>query len=154
MVNIEVLEGSNSAGICGVVFEIFKLGMSVPVHRGQWNVQASDIARNTHNPIRSIVESLVVEPNPTKSVISLSIGEISSIVLPLRFENVSTRAFNYFLSLLFLYFFLLLYFYYFVFFIIIFLLFYYFYYFVFFIIVFLLFCSFYYNFIILYFLLL
>ncbi|KAK9296806.1 hypothetical protein QLX08_009285 [Tetragonisca angustula] len=49
--------------------------MSVPVHRGQWNVQASDIARNTHNPIRSIVESLVVEPNPTKSVISLSIGD-------------------------------------------------------------------------------
>ncbi|KOX75714.1 Tyrosine aminotransferase [Melipona quadrifasciata] len=49
--------------------------MSVPVRRDRWNVQASDIARNTHNPIRSIVESLVVEPNPTKSVISLSIGD-------------------------------------------------------------------------------
>ncbi|XP_043524308.1 tyrosine aminotransferase-like isoform X2 [Frieseomelitta varia] len=49
--------------------------MSVPVRRGQWNVRASDIARNTHNPIRSIVESLVVEPNPAKSMISLSIGD-------------------------------------------------------------------------------
>ncbi|PBC31923.1 Tyrosine aminotransferase [Apis cerana cerana] len=45
------------------------------VFRDRWNVEASDIARNTHNPIRSIVESLVVEPNPAKSVISLSIGD-------------------------------------------------------------------------------
>lgn len=50
--------------------------MSTQVFRDRWNVEASDIARNTHNPIRSIVESLVVEPNPAKSVISLSIGEI------------------------------------------------------------------------------
>ncbi|XP_012342024.1 tyrosine aminotransferase-like [Apis florea] len=49
--------------------------MSTPVFRDRWNVQASDIASNTHNPIRSIVESLVVEPNPAKSLISLSIGD-------------------------------------------------------------------------------
>ncbi|XP_043789175.1 tyrosine aminotransferase isoform X1 [Apis laboriosa] len=49
--------------------------MSTQVFRDRWNVEASDIARNTHNPIRSIVESLVVEPNPAKSVISLSIGD-------------------------------------------------------------------------------
>ncbi|XP_071875144.1 tyrosine aminotransferase isoform X1 [Bombus fervidus] len=49
--------------------------MSTPVYRDQWNVQASDIARRTHNPIRSIVECLVVEPNPAKSMISLSIGD-------------------------------------------------------------------------------
>ncbi|XP_017766875.1 PREDICTED: tyrosine aminotransferase [Eufriesea mexicana] len=49
--------------------------MSTPVFRHQWNVQASDIARRTRNPIRSIVESLVIEPNPAKSVISLSIGD-------------------------------------------------------------------------------
>lgn len=57
-------------------FEISKFEMSTQVFRDRWNVEASDIARNTHNPIRSIVESLVVEPNPAKSVISLSIGEI------------------------------------------------------------------------------
>ncbi|CAK9798555.1 Tyrosine aminotransferase [Anthophora plagiata] len=49
--------------------------MSMPNFRKQWDVQASHIARNTHNPIRSIVESLVVEPNPAKSMISLSIGD-------------------------------------------------------------------------------
>ena len=57
-------------------FEVSKFEMSTQVFRDRWNVEASDIARSTHNPIRSIVESLVVEPNPAKSLISLSIGEI------------------------------------------------------------------------------
>lgn len=57
-------------------FEISKFEMSTSVFRDRWNVQASDIANNTYNPIRSIVENLVVEPNPAKSLISLSIGEI------------------------------------------------------------------------------
>ncbi|XP_076686619.1 tyrosine aminotransferase isoform X3 [Andrena cerasifolii] len=49
--------------------------MSTSGCRKGWNVRASDIARRTHNPIRSIVENLVVEPNPTKPMISLSIGD-------------------------------------------------------------------------------
>ncbi|XP_031827481.1 tyrosine aminotransferase [Nomia melanderi] len=49
--------------------------MSTPTLREQWNVQASDIGRRTHNPIRSIVENIVVEPNSTKPMISLSIGD-------------------------------------------------------------------------------
>lgn len=49
--------------------------MSAPIFRDQWNIQASDIARRTKNPIRSIVENLVVEPNPLKSIIALSIGD-------------------------------------------------------------------------------
>ncbi|XP_017886559.1 tyrosine aminotransferase [Ceratina calcarata] len=53
--------------------EIIKFEMS-NIREG-WNVQASDIARRTHNPIRSIVESLVVEPNPAKKLIALSIGD-------------------------------------------------------------------------------
>lgn len=58
-------------------FEVsIQFEMSTQVFRDRWNVEASDIARSTHNPIRSIVESLVVEPNPAKSLISLSIGEI------------------------------------------------------------------------------
>lgn len=40
-----------------------------------WDVRASDIANNTHNPIRAIVESLQLEPNPDKQMISLSIGK-------------------------------------------------------------------------------
>ncbi|XP_076297194.1 tyrosine aminotransferase isoform X2 [Lasioglossum baleicum] len=49
--------------------------MSASISRQRWNVLASDIGRNTHNPIRSIVENIVIEPNSTKSVISLSIGD-------------------------------------------------------------------------------
>lgn len=76
LVNFEVLLTDTKEGILFGGFEISKLEMSTPVYRDQWNVQASDIARRTHNPIRSIVECLVVEPNPAKSMISLSIGEV------------------------------------------------------------------------------
>ncbi|XP_020277792.1 tyrosine aminotransferase [Pseudomyrmex gracilis] len=43
--------------------------------RERWNVCASNIAKQTHNPIRSIVENIVVEPNPNKLMIALSIGD-------------------------------------------------------------------------------
>lgn len=44
-------------------------------HGKSWNVRASDFAVNTHNPIRAIVESLQLEPNPNKQMIALSIGK-------------------------------------------------------------------------------
>ncbi|XP_053402805.1 tyrosine aminotransferase-like [Mercenaria mercenaria] len=40
-----------------------------------WKVQASDIARNTFNPIRSIVDGMKLTPNPKKDMIALSIGD-------------------------------------------------------------------------------
>lgn len=40
-----------------------------------WNVEASDIARNTFNPIRSIVDGMKLTPNPDKAMIALSIGD-------------------------------------------------------------------------------
>jgi hypothetical protein len=43
--------------------------------RKEWNVQASLIAERTHNPIRSIIEHIVMEPNPKKPLIALSIGK-------------------------------------------------------------------------------
>ncbi|XP_015179297.1 PREDICTED: tyrosine aminotransferase isoform X2 [Polistes dominula] len=43
--------------------------------RTRWEVRASHIAKRTHNPIRSIVENIVVEPNPKKRMIALSIGD-------------------------------------------------------------------------------
>jgi len=51
--------------------------MSVPRFREHWNVSASNIAKRTHNPIRSIVENIVVEPNPNKPMIALSIGKFT-----------------------------------------------------------------------------
>jgi len=53
-----------------------RIEMSAPSFRERWNVRASDIARKTHNPIRSIVENIIVEPNPNKQMIALSIGEL------------------------------------------------------------------------------
>ena len=44
--------------------------------RQHWNVSASLIASRTHNPIRSIVENIVIEPNPEKPMIALSIGKL------------------------------------------------------------------------------
>jgi tyrosine aminotransferase len=49
--------------------------MSPPGARDKWQVVSSNAARNTHNPIRSIIENLRLEPNPEKPMIALSIGE-------------------------------------------------------------------------------
>ena len=40
-----------------------------------WIVEASDIARNTFNPIRSIVDGMKLTPNPDLPMIALSIGK-------------------------------------------------------------------------------
>jgi tyrosine aminotransferase len=40
-----------------------------------WAVTASQMARNTFNPIRNIIESMKIEPNPEKELIRLSIGD-------------------------------------------------------------------------------
>lgn len=41
-----------------------------------WNVVPSSFSLNTLNPIRAIVEHLAIEPNPEKSFIPLSVGEL------------------------------------------------------------------------------
>ena len=43
--------------------------------RKSWSIAASDFARKTFNPIRSVVESMKLTPNPEKPMIALSIGE-------------------------------------------------------------------------------
>ena len=42
-----------------------------------WNIEVSDIARNTFNPIRSIVDGMKLTPNPEKDMIALSIGKFN-----------------------------------------------------------------------------
>ncbi|KAL7011425.1 hypothetical protein ACKWTF_014259 [Chironomus riparius] len=41
----------------------------------KWNVQCSDFALKTHNPIRAIVDGMKIAPNPDKRMIALSIGD-------------------------------------------------------------------------------
>ena len=43
--------------------------------RKQWVVSASREARETHNPIRVVVERIKVKPNPSLELIRLSIGD-------------------------------------------------------------------------------
>ncbi|KAJ8729335.1 hypothetical protein PYW08_000916 [Mythimna loreyi] len=43
--------------------------------RKEWDVRASTLARNTFNPIRDIIETLRIKPNPNKSYIPLSVGD-------------------------------------------------------------------------------
>lgn len=42
--------------------------------RASWNIQSSRTAKQAHNPIRAIVDKLKLNPNLTKPLISLSIG--------------------------------------------------------------------------------
>ena len=41
----------------------------------EWKVNASIVAKNTFNPIRNVMESMTWTPNPSKSAISLSLGD-------------------------------------------------------------------------------
>merc|ERR1712240_894893 len=43
--------------------------------REEWKVKASIVAKNTFNPIRNILETMSIDPNPEKKMISLSIGD-------------------------------------------------------------------------------
>lgn len=45
----------------------------------RWAVRASEMSKKTFNPVRAIVDSMKVEPNPKKAMISLSLGEHSAI---------------------------------------------------------------------------
>ncbi len=53
-----------------------KIGVSAaedPKHG--WRVPASKMSKDTFNPIRNILESMDLKPNPRKKMISLSIGD-------------------------------------------------------------------------------
>ena len=43
--------------------------------RADWKVNASVVAKNTFNPIRDVMETMVFTPNPDKKMISLSLGD-------------------------------------------------------------------------------
>lgn len=45
--------------------------------RATWNVKSSRTANQAHNPIRAIVDQLKLNPNVTKPLISLSIGNVN-----------------------------------------------------------------------------
>lgn len=56
-------------------------------------ILASQMAENTFNPIRDIVESMNLKPNPEKEMISLSIGD-PTVFGNLKPSDVSLEAIN------------------------------------------------------------
>ena len=51
---------------------------SAPTKRAKWSVSASEMSMRTHNPIRAVVDSMKLDPNPDKEVIALSIGKVKN----------------------------------------------------------------------------
>ncbi|KAG9329093.1 hypothetical protein JZ751_027078 [Albula glossodonta] len=54
------------------------------IRKLRWNIRASEMSRNTLNPIREIVDGMKLSPNPDKPMIALSIGD------PTVFRNLPT----------------------------------------------------------------
>ncbi|EPY81976.1 tyrosine aminotransferase [Camelus ferus] len=52
--------------------------------KARWSVRPSEMSNKTFNPIRAIVDSMKVQPNPNKTTIALSIGD------PTVFGNLPT----------------------------------------------------------------
>ncbi|XP_028392037.1 tyrosine aminotransferase-like [Dendronephthya gigantea] len=44
-------------------------------NQSQWNVSISKTAENTFNPIRNVVDTMTIEPNPDIKLISLTVGD-------------------------------------------------------------------------------
>lgn len=76
--------------------------MNTFTKRKTWDVSSSDVARRTHNPIRAIVQSLKIEPNPEKKMIPLSIGDPtvfgnlpnSEVAITALCENIKAKKHN------------------------------------------------------------
>ncbi len=71
-----------------------KLNNNTKLLRKKWNVNVSDFARLTHNPIRAIVEGLKIEPNPEKMMIALSIGKFYFIFFNSKITEITRRPFQ------------------------------------------------------------
>ena len=53
-------------------------GPTAHTKRSGWLIRASEFSKSTFNPIRSIVDSMKLDPHPDKQMIALSIGKLVS----------------------------------------------------------------------------
>ncbi|XP_020915561.1 tyrosine aminotransferase isoform X2 [Exaiptasia diaphana] len=51
------------------------MSSTITMKKKKWHVPASKTAKDTFNPIRAIVDTMKVQPNPDKKMIALSIGD-------------------------------------------------------------------------------
>ena len=52
--------------------------------RRQWVVSVSKTAENTFNPIRNVVDTMKIEPNPNMEVIKLTVGTCTVLCVQWR----------------------------------------------------------------------
>ncbi|XP_031550966.1 tyrosine aminotransferase-like [Actinia tenebrosa] len=52
-----------------------RMSSTVSMKKKKWHVPASKTAKETFNPIRAIVDTMKIKPNPDKKMIALSIGD-------------------------------------------------------------------------------
>uniref|UniRef100_A0A672ZQ99 Tyrosine aminotransferase n=1 Tax=Sphaeramia orbicularis TaxID=375764 RepID=A0A672ZQ99_9TELE len=87
-VNGKVLKGSGVMHHGNGIHHVNVNGSLYPAkaksRRQRWEVKPSDMANNTLNPIRAIVDGMKLTPNPDKPMIALSIGD------PTVFGNLPT----------------------------------------------------------------
>lgn len=70
--------------------------------RYKWDINSSESASNTKNPIRSIIENMDLKPNPNKPFIALTIGDptvfgnlsVSSVAVDALVEVVKSSKYN------------------------------------------------------------
>ncbi|XP_075996447.1 tyrosine aminotransferase [Genypterus blacodes] len=78
--------GVNGNGVHHVSMKGSLYPAKVRSRRQRWEVKSSEMAKNTLNPIRAIVDGMKLTPNPEKAMIALSIGD------PTVFGNLPTDA--------------------------------------------------------------
>lgn len=70
--------GFNENGVHHVTLLAPVSAAKLKARRQRWNVRASEMSKNTLNPIRAIVDGMKLTPNPDKPMIALSIGTVTS----------------------------------------------------------------------------
>lgn len=70
-------------------------GSSPKMHKKRkWCIPSSDMSRRTVNPIRRVVDTMRIEPNPSYSPISLSIGMLTNFYYSLSCLNLKNNTLN------------------------------------------------------------
>lgn len=72
-VNGDGVNGMNGNGV-SILNESALARAKLRARAQRWRVRASEMAKNTLNPIRAIVDGMKLTPNPDKPMIALSIG--------------------------------------------------------------------------------
>lgn len=86
--NKKYIDDCNAFTCCYILYLQISINMSSKSKkmRMNWEVPASKMSHQTFNPIRNIVDTMKLTPNPEKEMIALSIGKL--YISYRQFKNV------------------------------------------------------------------